>query len=133
MWNQNNNGPPIPFRPGAPTNQGGHGRMPAPSGFGIPPGGFGHQQNAFGRPAQQQNMGMPAPNMTNMSNFGIMTYGVSQNMQAQYIQHISKLEPLIIQEMKKSKYRGSITNMAKLLPPKRELTIVIDTTLDITG
>ena len=54
-------------------------------------------------------------------------------MQAQYIEHISKLEPLIIKEMKTSKYRGSITNMAKLMPPKRELAIVIDTILDITN
>lgn len=83
-------------------------------------------------PQQAQNHGMPAPT-GNMSNFGIMTYGVSQNMQTQYIEHISKLEPLIINEMKSSKFRGSITNMAKLMPPKRELTIVIDTVLDITG
>lgn len=68
-----------------------------------------------------------------MSNFGMMTFGVSQNMQTQYIQHISKLEPLIIKEMKSSRYRGSITNKAKLMPPKRELAIVIDTTIQVTG
>lgn len=58
---------------------------------------------------------MPAPanNVMNVAgNFGML--GVSQNMQAEYIEHISKLEPLIINEMKSSKFRGSITNMAKL-------------------
>jgi hypothetical protein len=54
-------------------------------------------------------------------------------MQVEYIEHISKLEPLIIAEMKSSKFRGSITNMAKLMPPKKELTIVVDTHLEITG
>ena len=128
MWN--NNAPPIPFRPGGPT---------APSQFGVPPGAFGGRPGGFpGRPGHHAPMGMgnttamPAP-MSNMSNFGMMTFGVSQNMQTQYIQHISKLEPLIIAEMKKSKFRGSITNMAKLMPPKRELSIVIDTIIDITG
>lgn len=59
MWNQQNNAPPIPFRPGGPS------QMPAPSGFGFIPGGFG---------------GPPPTGMTNTSNFGLMTYGVSQNM-----------------------------------------------------
>ena len=54
-------------------------------------------------------------------------------MQAQQIEHIAKLEPLIINEMKSSTFRGSVTNMAKLDPPDRELCIVIDTNLVIQG
>lgn len=48
MWNQNNNAPPIPFRPGANVgNQ--HMAAPMPSGFGVPPGPPGGFN--FGRPA----------------------------------------------------------------------------------
>lgn len=118
MWGQNTITPPIPFHPGStfqPPVQGLFNPQPM---FGGGPG-FGMQP--------------PAPVMNNNNNnFGMVSYGVSQNMQAEYVEHISKLEPLIIGEMKNSKFRGSITNMAKLLPPKKELSIVIDTTLDIT-
>jgi len=127
MWNQNrNNQPPIPFRPGGQQpNRGGFnqhqggGMMPVPGGFGQAPqgrpGGFGGGGN------------------TGISNFGVMIHGVSQNMQNQYISHICKLEPLIIKEMKDSKFRGSITNMAKYQPPKRELSILIDTFVTVSN
>ena len=108
MWNNNPNSPPIPFRPGSNFGNGG-GMMP-------PPGGFGQSGN-----------------QSSISNFGMMIHGVSQNMQNQYIAHICKLEPLIIKEMKESKFKGSITNMAKLRPPKRELCLVIDTFIMVSN
>lgn len=111
MWN-NRNQPPIPFR--AQQQQTNFG-MPAP-GF-----NFGNQGGGF------------TPNNNTISNFGMMIHGVSQNMQNQFIEHIKKLEPLLINEMKNSKFKGSITNMAKLQPPKRELCILIDTFLTVTN
>lgn len=75
---------------------------------------------------------MPGP-VTQGNTFGMASFGVSQNMQTQYIDHIAKLEPLIINEMKTSPFRGSVTNQAKLNPPERELSIVVDTNLVIAG
>lgn len=74
-----------------------------------------------------------APRPVGQSSFGMATFGVSQNMQTQYIEHIAKLEPLIIEEMKSSPFRGSVTNQAKLDPQEREMSIVIDTNLVIAG
>lgn len=117
MWNNNNNQPPIPFR----NNQ-------QNQNFGMPAPGFGFMNNQ-----NQQGPGFTPNNNNNISNFGMMIHGVSQNMQNQFIDHIIKLEPLLINEMKSSKFKGSITNMAKLQPPKRELCILIDTFLTVTN
>ena len=60
-----------------------------------------------------------------------MVNGVSQNMHMGLVEHINKLEPFIIKEMRGSRFRGSITNMAKSPPNKRELCILIDTSIKI--
>ena len=122
MYN-NNNAPPIPFRPG----QGN------PMGHQTHASNFNNHGNI---PPIINNMGLinnkNSSNITGMG--GIMLHGVSKNMQNAYVDHINTLEPLITNELKNSKFRGSITNMTKLNnPSKREFALLVETALNVQG